>query len=104
MLGCCVASDEVRRRAQRQIVEHWDGLPPQWVVSSESEGGLTNGYEVPSRLGTDRWVAMIGAWQRMKIQRSGQTPPPLIVAMVGTAVTVEAIDQNGRFLGGLILP
>ena len=24
--------------------------------------------------------------------------------MVGTAVTVEAIDQHGKFLGGLILP
>jgi type III pantothenate kinase len=29
---------------------------------------------------------------------------PLVVVMVGTAVTVEAIDAQGRFLGGLILP
>ena len=29
---------------------------------------------------------------------------PLVVVMVGTAVTVEAIDAEGRFLGGLILP
>jgi type III pantothenate kinase len=29
---------------------------------------------------------------------------PLIVVMVGTAVTVEALDASGRFLGGLILP
>jgi type III pantothenate kinase len=29
---------------------------------------------------------------------------PLVVVMVGTAVTVEAIDEQGRFLGGLILP
>jgi type III pantothenate kinase len=27
-----------------------------------------------------------------------------VLAMVGTAVTVEAIDANGLFLGGLILP
>jgi type III pantothenate kinase len=25
---------------------------------------------------------------------------PTVVAMVGTAVTVEAIDAGGRFLGG----
>jgi type III pantothenate kinase len=31
-------------------------------------------------------------------------PRPLIVVMVGTAVTVDAVDANGRFLGGLILP
>jgi type III pantothenate kinase len=29
---------------------------------------------------------------------------PLVVVMVGTAVTVEAVDPQGRFLGGLILP
>jgi type III pantothenate kinase len=28
----------------------------------------------------------------------------MVVVMVGTAVTVEAIDASGRFLGGLILP
>lgn len=29
---------------------------------------------------------------------------PLIVVMVGTAVTVDALDQHGHFMGGLILP
>jgi type III pantothenate kinase len=29
---------------------------------------------------------------------------PLVVVMVGTAVTVEAVDAQGRFLGGFILP
>ena len=28
----------------------------------------------------------------------------MVVVMVGTAVTVEAVDTAGRFLGGLILP
>ena len=31
-------------------------------------------------------------------------PPPVLAVMVGTAVTVDAIDQDGRFLGGLIMP
>jgi type III pantothenate kinase len=29
---------------------------------------------------------------------------PALVVMVGTAVTVDALDETGRFLGGLILP
>jgi type III pantothenate kinase len=29
---------------------------------------------------------------------------PLVVVMVGTAVTVEAIDIDGKFLGGIIIP
>jgi len=80
MLGCVVAGDAIKRRVQEQM-DLWD-FPPQWVVPSLQEAGLINGYDYPSRLGADRWV----------------------VVMVGTAVTVEAIDAEGRFLGGLILP
>jgi type III pantothenate kinase len=79
MLGCVVAGDAIKRRVEEQM-EIWD-VSPSWVVSSAAEAGLTNGYDHPSRLGSDRWVAMIGA-----------------------AVTVECIDAEGRFLGGLILP
>lgn len=99
MLGCVVASDVVKHRVHEQM-EHWD-VNPQWVVASAHEAGLTNGYDHPARLGPDRWIAMIGAWHRML--RMGP-PRPIVVAMVGTAVTVEAIDATGRFLGGYILP
>lgn len=99
MLGCIVAGDAVKRRVHEQM-ELWD-VAPQWVVASAAEAGLTNGYDHPTRLGADRWVAMVGARHRMLAQ--GQTKP-MVVVMVGTAVTVEAIDEHGKFLGGLILP
>ncbi len=99
MLGCVVAGDAVRRRVEEQM-ELWD-VSAQWVVASSSECGLTNGYDYPARLGADRWVAMMGAWQHGLV--SGQ-PLPMVVVMVGTAVTVDAMDASGRFLGGLILP
>jgi type III pantothenate kinase len=99
ILGSVVAGDAVKRRVEEQM-EMWD-IAPQWVVASESEAGLSNGYDYPSRLGADRWVAMIGAYHRMLAL--GQ-PRPMVVVMVGTAVTVEAISPEGRFLGGFILP
>ena len=99
MLGCVVAGDAVRRRVQEQM-ELWD-LEPHWVVPKAREAGLVNGYDHPSRLGADRWVALAGA--RWHVLRSGQ-PRPALVVMVGTAVTVDALDAGGRFLGGLILP
>ena len=99
VLGCIVAGDAVRRRVDAQL-EHWD-VAAQWVVSSSSEAGLSNGYDHPARLGSDRWVAMIGARQRLLAQGPAR---PCVVVMVGTAVTVEAIDAQGRFLGGIILP
>jgi type III pantothenate kinase len=99
VLGCVVAGDAVRRRVQDQM-EMWDASA-QWIVPTEAEAGIRNGYDHPSRLGADRWVAMIGARHRMLAKGPAQ---PLVVVMVGTAVTVEALDQHGKFLGGFILP
>jgi type III pantothenate kinase len=99
MLGCAVAGEAVRRRVEEQM-ELWD-VHPRWVVPSAHEAGLINGYDYPSRLGADRWVALAGA--RSRVLASGRARPALVV-MVGTAVTVDALDAQGRFLGGLILP
>jgi type III pantothenate kinase len=100
MLGCCVAGDAVKRRVEEQMEEQWV-VPAHWVVASAAEAGVINGYDHPTRLGADRWVAMIGARHRML--QSGPARP-MVVVMVGTAVTVEAVDGDGRFLGGIILP
>jgi len=70
-------------------------------VSGASACGVTNRYDHPTRLGVDRWVALIGA--RHRILARG-VPRPILVVMVGTAVTVDALDTEGNFLGGLILP
>ncbi|MDR2154029.1 MAG: type III pantothenate kinase [Burkholderiaceae bacterium] len=99
MLGCIVSGQAVKHRVQEQM-EMWS-VEPRWVVASEAEAGLTNGYDFPARLGADRWVAMIGARHHM-LRRGAACP--IVLVMVGTAVTVEAIDTQGHFLGGLILP
>lgn len=57
--------------------------------------GVTNGYRQPRRLGVDRWVAMVGAW--------GECHSACLVADAGTAVTLDAIDADGRHLGGQII-
>lgn len=102
MLGCIVAGEAIRRRVEEQL-DLWE-CTPSWAVPSRQEAGVINGYDHPTRLGADRWVAMIGARARMLRQIPDGQPRPLIVVMVGTAVTVEAVDAQGRFLGGLILP
>ena len=101
MLGCVVAGDAIKRRVEEQLA-NW-GVPPRWVVSSALASGVVNGYEHPARLGADRWAAIIGARQRA-LRASPMAPPPVLAVMVGTAVTVDAVDVAGRFLGGLILP
>ena len=100
MLGCSVAADAVKRRVEEQMEELWD-VPAHWVVASAAEAGVINGYDHPTRLGSDRWVAMIGARHRMLAHGPAR---PMVVVMIGTAVTVEAVDAHGKFLGGFILP
>ena len=104
MLGCVVAGEAVRRRVEEQM-EMWD-VVPRWVVPRPAEAGVTNGYDHPARLGADRWVALVGARARVTAEAAaaGRAPRPALVVMVGTAVTIDALDADGRFLGGLILP
>ena len=103
VLGCNVAGDAVRRRVEEQL-ELWD-QEPRWVVASSHAGGVSNGYDHPGRLGVDRFVALIGARSHV-LQRA---KPPMVtsaalVVMIGTAVTVDALDASGQFLGGMIMP
>jgi type III pantothenate kinase len=64
---------------------------------SEKRGwGVTNSYRQPRRLGVDRWVAMIGAW--------AETQAACLIVDAGTAVTLDAIDDEGNHLGGQIIP
>lgn len=64
---------------------------------SERRGwGVTNGYRQPRRLGVDRWVALVGAWS--ELERA------CLVVDVGTAMTIDAVDDDGTHLGGQIIP
>lgn len=58
--------------------------------------GVNNTYRQPDTLGVDRWCALLAVWQQQ--QRAA------LVVSLGTATTVDALDDAGRFLGGMILP
>jgi type III pantothenate kinase len=51
----------------------------------------------PMQLGSDRWAAMIGA-------RAVMPDRPLLVAVCGTATTVDLLTNTGHFVGGAIMP
>jgi type III pantothenate kinase len=74
---------------------HWaDRL--QEVRSTARCAGVSNHYLHPERLGVDRWCALIGARVR--------TREACLVVMAGTATTIDTLDADGNFRGGLILP
>lgn len=67
-----------------------------FASSRKSELGLRNAYSKSRTMGVDRWVAMIGAWTEFE--------SACLVVDAGTAVTIDAIDDDGQHLGGQILP
>ncbi len=73
------------------------GVRPEFVRSSRKAHGVRNGYRDPWRLGADRWVGIIGA-------RELARGKAVLVANIGTALTLDAVDANGRHLGGAIAP
>jgi type III pantothenate kinase len=69
---------------------------PEWLEASRQCCGVRNLYEAPAQLGADRWAALIGA---RAIHSAA-----CLVANAGTATTVDLLDAEGCFQGGLILP
>ena len=78
-----------------QASERW-GVRPYLVEARANQCGIQSFYQKPDQLGSDRWVAMIGA--RALVDGN------LVVVVAGTATTVHAVTHDGKFLGGLILP
>ena len=92
----CVAGDEVEQEFRRWCQDVWQ-LEPQMAHSQENILGVSNAYIDAESLGTDRWLALIAAYQLY-----GQSPACIIDC--GTAMTIDAIAADGNHLGGLILP
>jgi type III pantothenate kinase len=89
-----VAGAKVAGMIREQLAE-W--LPVFSEARSEARRcGVTNRYRNPGQLGVDRWCALIGA---RSLSQSAA-----IVVMAGTATTIDTLDADGNFLGGLILP
>jgi type III pantothenate kinase len=100
VVGVNVAGEAARVRVEGQIAR-WR-IPVEWLCASREAAGVVNGYAKPSQLGADRWASLVAA--RRRSVEGGASPSPSVVVSAGTAVTVDALDGDGIFRGGLILP
>lgn len=69
---------------------------PEFIVSRGAQCGVRSSYEDPAQLGCDRWAALLGAHRCY--------PGSCLVVNAGTAMTVDALTDEGLFLGGIITP
>lgn len=96
--GCIVVSSVAGVQAKADLSElfsRWKA-EPQWITAAAYQCGVRNYYTDPAKLGSDRWAALVAAWE---LQRQG-----CLVVDAGTAMTVDALSDTGEFLGGIITP
>lgn len=100
VLGCAVASVEAVARIDAALLAAGAG-PALWLRAGASyahEGiVLRSAYRDPTQLGADRWHALIGA--RARFARG-----PLALVSAGTATTIDGVQADGMFCGGIIAP
>ena len=89
-----VASAEIGLRLD-SAMKHRYSLGVEWAKTSKNSFSVTNVYQDASRLGVDRWSAVVAAYQQVK--------SAAVIIDAGSAITVDAVDGDGRHLGGYIV-
>ena len=70
------------------------GVALERVATQAHALGVRIAYAEPARLGVDRWLNLVAARRRID--------GPVLVASVGTALTIDGLLADGTHLGGLI--
>jgi len=92
---CSVRGGDVNKRLEAWVqAKH--GVALLRAAVTQSCGGVTNQYADISKLGIDRWLAMLAAFKRVG--------GACVVVDAGTAFTIDLLDAQGLHLGGYILP
>ena len=92
--GCSVGSESLLTEVAEGVKERWN-LELEVAEVSAQCGGIKNSYEETRRMGVDRWLAMIAAFNRVK--------RACLVVDAGTALTIDLVADDGRHQGGYIL-
>lgn len=82
--------EQVRQLAKRHQCSY------QHITTEIKAFGVTNGYNEPMQLGSDRWLSLIGAHS---IYQSN-----IVLVSLGTATTIDYLTAQGQHIGGWIVP
>ncbi len=91
----CVRGDAAIAQLQAWVEKTWN-FPLQVARVTRECAGVRNQYEELSRLGVDRWLAMLAAFNKAM--------QACVVVDAGTALTIDVLDEQGTHQGGFILP
>jgi type III pantothenate kinase len=78
------------------LKQEFSGVDVWFARTVERACGVRNSYTQPHRMGVDRWLAMLAAWN--------QAGDSVCVVDAGSALTIDFVSARGTHLGGYILP
>jgi len=92
-LVCSVKNDENNTQLQHLLQRLQ--ISCFFAATSHRYSGIKLSYKKPEQMGVDRWMALIASFEQK--QSVG-------IIDLGTAITVDLLDDKGNHLGGHIVP
>lgn len=90
-----VAGEQVNQQLTA-LLERASSITPQFAETCAACAGVTNSYSEPKRMGVDRWLVMLAAYN--------DCGRACCIVDCGSAITVDYVADNGKHLGGYIIP
>lgn len=85
-----------QEQLESALKQSFPGIPIHWLKAQAQFKALKNGYAAPETLGVDRWLGLIALYEKKIF--------PAWLISIGTAITVDYLDQAAEHKGGWILP
>ncbi len=80
---------------RRLFLAKWNVIP-EFCVATANCANVINGYTEPEKLGVDRWLAVLSAYNDCR--------KACCVIDAGSAITMDFTTAGGRHFGGFIVP
>ena len=92
----CVGPQDIKQQLMQIAEQIWPGVKLHETYTQKTAHGVENAYPKYTKLGVDRWLAMLAAYH--------YHPSPVCIVSCGSALTLDMVDKQGKHLGGMIMP
>ena len=90
-----VAGDELNCKLDAEV-QKCCGESPVFAAATRQTAGVVNSYDDHSRMGVDRWLVMLAAYNDCN--------KACCIVDCGSAITVDYVAADGQHQGGYIIP
>lgn len=95
ILVSSVRGDAFRSHCRAELLQRFN-VSAEFAAPALQCRGVRNGYAFPERLGVDRWLALLAAFE--------DAHDACCVVDCGTTITLDVVGASGQHFGGFIVP